>query len=154
MEEKVWVNIPKPQWTANTLLGKGNILASVSGAELSWGFTAEAAGNTPPAAAAEEPAEGGRPWDRMQGACWSCDRSTYPWPLLPEVRNELRELGSCIECSHRCWEESRAVNIETQAAPTVRNQYLFTGSNKNQHLLEDFGGCVLTSCTEVEPYGC
>lgn len=80
-------------------------VCSLSEAELSWGFTAEAAGNTLPAAVSGEPGEGQQPWDRTQGACWSCDRSTYPWPLPPEVRNEPRELGSCIECSSHCCEE-------------------------------------------------
>lgn len=85
-------------------------------AELSWGFTAEAADNTPPAAAAaaavaeeaEEPGEEEPPWDRTQGACWSCDRSTYPWALPPEVRSELQELGSCIECSYHRWEGNKS----------------------------------------------
>lgn len=78
-------------------------------AELSRGFTAEAADNTPPAAAAapEEPGGEGRPWDRTQGACRSCDRSPYPWALPPEVRSELPELGSCIERSYHCCEENK-----------------------------------------------
>lgn len=110
--EKVRVDIPRSQLrsAAKALLGNGNVLVFVClWAELSWGFTAEAADNTLPAAAAavaaEEPGEEGQPWDRTQGACWSCDRSTYPWALPPEVRSELQELGSCIECSyHRCEE--------------------------------------------------
>lgn len=112
--EKVWVNISgsKLRSAANTLLGNGNILVSVRlWAELSWGFTAEAADNTLPAAAAaaaEVPGEEEQPWDRTQGACWSCDRSTYPWALPPEVRNELQELGSCIECSYHCCEENKS----------------------------------------------
>lgn len=82
-------------------------------AELSWGFTAEAADNTPPAAAAavaaaEGPGEAEPPWDRTPGACRSCDRSTCPWALPPEVRSELQELGSCIECSSRCCEENKS----------------------------------------------
>lgn len=101
--------------------GNAASLASVSGAEL----RAEAADNTPPAAAAvaaEEPGGGGQPWGRKRGPCWSCDRSTYPRPLRPEVRNELQRLGSCIERSHRCRgkkekerkkKKSGAVNIET-----------------------------------------
>lgn len=96
-------------------------LVSVSRAELNWSFTAEAADNTLPAAA-EDPGEGAQPWDRTQGACWSCDRLTYPWALLPEVRSELQELRSCIECSRHCWEESRVVNIESPAILAVSNE--------------------------------
>lgn len=64
-------------------------------------FTAEAAGNTLPAA--EEPGEGEQPWDRIQEACWCCDRSTYPWPRPPGEGKELQQLGSCTErLYHRC----------------------------------------------------
>lgn len=66
-------------------------------------FTAEAADNTPPAAA-EEPGEGEQPQDRTREACWSCDRSTCPWTCPPAVGSE--QLGSCTERSYHCWEEN------------------------------------------------
>ena len=67
-------------------------------------FTGEAADNKPPAADAaveEEPDEGEQPQDRTREACWSCDRSTCPWPRQPGAGKELR-LGSCTERSCRC----------------------------------------------------
>lgn len=64
-------------------------------------FTAEVADNMLPAAA-EEPGEWEQPQDRIQEACWSCDRPTCPWPLLPGAGKELQQLGSCTEHSYRC----------------------------------------------------
>lgn len=69
-------------------------------------FTAEAADNTPPAAA-EEPAEAEQRRGRAQEAHWSCDRASCPWPRPPGGRKELRDLGSCIEHSYHCCEENK-----------------------------------------------
>lgn len=73
---------------------------------VSRSLTAEAADNMLPAAA-EEPGEGEQPRDRIQEACWSCDRSTCPWPCPPGVGKVLQQLGSCTERSYRCCEENR-----------------------------------------------
>ena len=73
---------------------------------VSWSFTARAVDSTLPAAA-EEPGEGEQPRDRIQVACWSCDRSTCPLPRPPGVGNELLQLGSCTERSYHCCEENR-----------------------------------------------
>lgn len=81
---------------------------------VSRSFTAEAADNTLPAAA-EEPGEGERPQDRTREACWSCDRSTCPWPRLPGVGNELQQLGSCTACSYHCCEENKHVMLCTNS---------------------------------------
>lgn len=41
--------------------------------------------------------------DRTPEACWSCcDRPTCPWPHPLGLGNDLRQLGSCTECSYRC----------------------------------------------------
>lgn len=79
---------------------------------VSWSFTAKAADNTLPAAA-EEPGEEEQPRDRIQVACWSCDRSTCPWPRPPGVGNELPQLGSCTERSYHCCEENTDVMLST-----------------------------------------
>lgn len=68
-------------------------------------FTAEAADNMRPAAAEEEPGEEERLRGRTREACWSCDRSTYPWPCLAESGKGLRRLGSCTERSYHCFKE-------------------------------------------------
>lgn len=84
-------------------------------AAVCWGFTAEAADNMPPAAAAEEPGEGEQLQDRTREACWSCDRSTCPWPRPPGVRNELQQLGSCTERSYHCCGENTRVTLSTNS---------------------------------------
>lgn len=68
-------------------------------AAVRWSFTAEAADNMLPAAAAEEPGEGEQPRDRIRGACWSCDRLTCPWPRPSEVGKGLQQVDSCTEHS-------------------------------------------------------
>lgn len=103
---------------------------------VSWSFTAEAADNML-LAAAEEPGEGEQLQDRIQEACWSCDRSTCPWPRPSGVGKELRQVDSCTEHSYHCCEENTNVTMSTNSkyvnwASTCDNDiFLFSCSKQN-----------------------
>lgn len=66
-------------------------------------------------AAAEEPGEMEQPQDMIREACWSCDRSTCPWPRPSGVRSELQQLGSCTEHSCHCCEQSADVSLSANS---------------------------------------